>query len=108
MAEYPRLKRAGTASRSIPATEAAKTFGRLVDRVRETQAVYTIERSGRAVAQIGPVSLGVDAASRRCTVADLVAALRTVRRLDKAYTKAVDAGVRAANRPELPADPWAR
>lgn len=109
MAEYPRLKRQPRAAgRSIPATEAAKNFGRLVDRVRETQATYTIERSGSPVAQIGPVDAVGDSTNTGCTVADLVAALRAGGRLDKAYLKEVEAGVRAANRPTVPDDPWAR
>jgi hypothetical protein len=48
----------------VPATEAAKGFGALVDRVRETGAVYQVESRGQLVAQIGP-------ARRRTTLADL-------------------------------------
>jgi len=36
-------------------TEAAKSFGRLVDRVREERATIVIERGGKAVAQITPL-----------------------------------------------------
>ena len=48
----------------VPATEAAKGFGALVDRVRETGAVYQVESRGQVVAQIGP-------ARRRTTLRDL-------------------------------------
>jgi antitoxin (DNA-binding transcriptional repressor) of toxin-antitoxin stability system len=48
----------------VPATEAAKGFGALVDRVRETGAVYQVESRGQVVAQIGP-------ARRRATLGDL-------------------------------------
>ena len=101
MTEYPRPKRR-TAHRSIPATEAAKTFGRLVDRVRETRAIYIVERGGTPVAQIGPI------ANRECTVADLVSTLKARGRLDETYLRQVEAGVRKANKPVIPADPWKR
>lgn len=84
----------------ISATEAAKTFGRLVDRVREERAVYIVERGGVPVAQIAPV------AGPRCTLGDLAALLRTVGRLDEKYLQAVEAGVRTANAPLVPRDPW--
>ena len=103
MVEYPRIRRrTRTSGRSIPATEAAKTFGRLVDRVRETQAVYIVERGGTPVAQIGPV------VNTRCTVADLVAAIKARGTRDKGYLDEIEAGVKAANRPAVPGDPWAR
>lgn len=101
MAEYPRPKRR-TSNRSIPATQAAKTFGRLVDRVRDTRTVYIVERGGTPVAQIGPI------ANLSCTVADLVAVLKTRGRLADAYLKDVEDGVRKANKPAVPVDPWAR
>ena len=103
MAKYTRAGADRTSSeRTIPATEAAKNFGQLVNRVRETSAVYTIERGGVPVAQIGPV------VAFHCTVADLVAALKSGRRLDEKYLRTVEAGVKAANRPAVPRNPWAR
>ena len=103
MVKYTRAG-AGRAStdRTIPATEAAKNFGQLVNRVRETSAVYTIERGGVPVAQIGPV------VGFHSTVAVLVAVLKSDRRLDEEYLRAVEAGVTAANRPTVPRNPWAR
>lgn len=98
-----RSTRKASAGRSISATEAAKNFGQLVDRVREASAVYTIERSGVPVAQIGPVP------RLHCTVADLVAALgSTSHRLSSDHLDAVEAHVKGANRPTVPRDPWAR
>jgi len=85
---------------TISATDAAKTFGRLVDRVREERAVYVIERGGTPVAEIGPV------AAASCTVADLVEVLRTRPPLDKRYLREVEAGVKAWNKPALPRDRW--
>jgi len=89
-------------TRTISATEAAKNFGGLVDRVREAKAVYTIERGGVPVAEIGPV------AANRCTIADLVALLRRLPRVDEGYLKAVEEGIRALNKPTLPRDLWER
>jgi antitoxin (DNA-binding transcriptional repressor) of toxin-antitoxin stability system len=84
----------------ISATEAAKTFGRLVDRVREERAIYIVERGGKPVAQIGPVSEG------RCTLADFVELLRTLGPVDEEYLRAVEAGVRRGNKPAVPRNPW--
>lgn len=86
----------------IPATRAAKTFGQLVDRVRESQAVYVVERAGRAVAQIGPIE------RPPCTVAELVAVLKGRGAPDADFHREVKAGVKAGNKPAVPVDPWAR
>ena len=86
--------------RAISATDAAKQFGRLVDRVREERAVYVIERAGRPVAEIRP------AAAHACTVRDLVAFLRAPHRVDETYFKAVEAGIALVNRPAVPEDRW--
>ena len=103
MAEYTRKRlRPASPERTIPATEAAKNFGQLVNRVREASAVYTIERGGVPVAQIGPVT------AFRCTVADLVATLKADRRMQEEYLKAVEAGVKTANSPTVPQSPWER
>ncbi|MBI4886567.1 MAG: hypothetical protein HY824_05710 [Acidobacteria bacterium] len=85
---------------AISATDAAKTFGGLVDRVREARVTYVIERGGTPVAQIGPV------ASSRCTVRELVDMLRTRERASEEYLRRVEAGVKAANKPAVPRDPW--
>lgn len=39
---------------TIAATEAAKGFGALVDRVRESRQVYEVESRGQVVAEIAP------------------------------------------------------
>lgn len=85
---------------AISATDAAKSFGRLVDRVREEHAVYVIERGGTPVAQIGPVP------TASCTVADFVSLLRTRARLDEGYLREVEAGVKAWNKPSVPRNRW--
>ncbi len=84
----------------VSATDAAKTFGRLVDRVREERTTYIVERGGVPVAQIGPV------ASMRCTLADLAELLRTVGPVGEDYLRAVEAGIRRGNKPAVPRNPW--
>ena len=93
-------RRASRLKPTISATDAAKTFGGLVDRVREERAVYVIERGGTPVAEIGPV------AAAACTVADLVDVLRAQAPLDKAYLREVESGVKAWNKPSVPRDRW--
>jgi antitoxin (DNA-binding transcriptional repressor) of toxin-antitoxin stability system len=94
-------RRRGSRTRpTISATDAAKTFGRLVDRVREEHAVYVIERGGTPVAQIGPVPMA------SCTVADFVALLRARPPLDEGYLREVEAGLKAWNKPSVPRNRW--
>ena len=40
--------------RTVAATEAAKGFGALIDRVRESRQVYQVESRGQVVAEIAP------------------------------------------------------
>lgn len=98
-----RRKKARAASESIAATDAAKNFGGLVDRVREEGATYVIERHGRPVAQIGPVS-----SAEPKTLRNLVDMLRTSPRLDEETLRYIEEGVAASNRPEVPQNPWER
>jgi antitoxin (DNA-binding transcriptional repressor) of toxin-antitoxin stability system len=86
----------------IAATDAAKNFGRLVDRVREERATYIVERGGKPVAQIGPVE------PRHSTLADLAALFQRPSRLPEEYFRAVEAAVRRFNRPHVPKNPWER
>jgi antitoxin (DNA-binding transcriptional repressor) of toxin-antitoxin stability system len=86
----------------VSATEAAKNFGGIVDRVREDAAIYLVERAGTPVAEIRPV------AGRPATVAELVALLRErAHPLDRQFERAVKEGVRTLNRRARPRDPWA-
>src|SRR5262245_16835443 len=86
----------------VSATEAAKNFGRLVDRVREEHTTYIVERGGKPVAHIGP------AAGQSFSMADFKA---LVRRLPSSTSKYLDAVERAAarhNRPRIRRNPWGR
>lgn len=89
-------------SHIVSATTAAKTFGALVDRVRETQAVYVIERGGVPVAEIAPVR------TTRCTLRELAALLASLAPADDAFLKEVEAGIEHFNRSVVPADRWER
>jgi prevent-host-death family protein len=91
------------APESIAATDAAKNFGRLVDRVREEGATYTIERHGRPIARIGPV----ESAEPR-TLRGLAEFLRTAPRLDEEALRYIEEGIAMLNRPEVPNNPWGR
>jgi prevent-host-death family protein len=87
---------------AVSATEAAKNFGRLVDRVREHQVSYLIERSGTPVAQIGPVE------SVPFTMADFKALIGSAPRADADYLRALDAVVARHARPVVRRTPWGR
>jgi len=95
-----RRRRPG-AVRAVSASEAAKNFGALVDRVREEQAVYVVERSGVPVVQVSPIP------RRRATVADLIGVLRAGPSPGEAFLRDVERGVAFLNQPSLPGDPWA-
>ncbi|HTM04411.1 MAG TPA: type II toxin-antitoxin system Phd/YefM family antitoxin [Vicinamibacterales bacterium] len=86
----------------VPATEAAKTFGRLVDRVREERATYVIERGGKPVAQITPLE------RRSFTFGDLKALTAALPRADADYLGALERGLATRNKPKVRANPWAR
>ena len=86
----------------IAATDAAKNFGRLVDRVREERATYTIERAGIPVARIGPLESGIS------TMGHLKAIVATMPRVDATYLRAVEQAVRRHNTPRVRHDPWER
>jgi len=86
----------------VSATEAAKNFGRLVDRVREERATYVVERGGKAVARIAPVERD------SFTMADFKTLMTTSPHVDDEYLKATDHAVAAHNRPRKRKNPWAR
>ena len=89
-------------NRRIPATEAAKNFGRLVDRVRDEHAPYIIERGGKPVAQIIP------AAGQSFTMADFKALVRRFPRSDSEYLDAVERAAARHNRLRVRRNPWER
>jgi antitoxin (DNA-binding transcriptional repressor) of toxin-antitoxin stability system len=86
----------------VSATEAAKSFGSLVDRVREERVSYVIERGGTPVARIGPVE------QLSFTIADLRTWVATAPRVDEEYLRAVEGVVARHNRPRVRRNPWER
>jgi hypothetical protein len=82
--------------RSISATAAAKTFGRLIEHVRTERAEYVVERSGTAAVRIVP------AETARCTAAELIRLFKTRPKADKAYLDAVESGTVVLNKPVIP------
>jgi antitoxin (DNA-binding transcriptional repressor) of toxin-antitoxin stability system len=99
-------KRAGkraAESDSIAATDAAKNFGQLANRVHEGRATYMIERHGRPIAQIGPV-----VETKRATLRDIAEYIRSAPRLDELALRSVEEGVNALNTPAVPQNPWER
>ncbi|MBA3887760.1 MAG: type II toxin-antitoxin system Phd/YefM family antitoxin [Acidobacteria bacterium] len=93
-------RRRGGGQTSVSATDAAKNFGRLVDRVRETQATYVVERAGVPVAQVGP------AEHAAFTMADFKALAADGPRADDEYLTAVSRAIESHNRPRLRKNPW--
>ena len=86
----------------VSATEAAKNFGRLVDRVREERATYGVERGGQPVAQIGP------AERVAFTVADFKALIGTLPAAGDGYPELVERVIARHNRPRVRRNPWDR
>jgi antitoxin (DNA-binding transcriptional repressor) of toxin-antitoxin stability system len=84
--------------RTVPATEAAKTFGALVDRVRESGAIYQVESRGQVVAEIGPPR-------RRFTVGEFRALIARGPRAPAELLDAIEGGRRHARRAPASASP---
>jgi prevent-host-death family protein len=86
----------------VSATQAARNFGQLVDRVREEQATYIVDRGGVPVARISP------AGPAACTLHDLVDLLRNRRPLGEEYGRVVESAVAHHNELRARRNPWAR
>src|SRR5262245_66395959 len=87
-------------ARTITATDAAKNFGRLVNRVCEERVTYTVERGGRPVAQISPIEAPFS------TIRDLKSWIRNPAAVDEEYLKAVEEAVARHNTPRVRRSPW--
>ena len=96
-------KRRGARTESrVTATDAAKNFGRLVDRVREERITYVVERGGKPVARITTVDRAP------FTLADFKALLAALPHADEAYLKATEDAAARRNRPRVRRNPWER
>jgi antitoxin (DNA-binding transcriptional repressor) of toxin-antitoxin stability system len=99
----PRKTTGSRASRArVSATDAAKNFGRLVDRVREERVTYEIERGGKPVAQIAPAD------RPSFTIGDFKALVRALPASDGEYLNIVERASARRNRPRVRRNPWER
>ncbi len=83
----------------VSATEAARTFSDILNRVRYRGEAFVVERGGEPVCRISPV-----AGARSFTAADLLKLLDVAPPPDPAYLDTVEA--LAKNQPQLPGSPW--
>ena len=85
---------------TISATQAARSFSDLVNRVRYRGEEFIVERGGQAVCRIVP------AGPPAFTALELAQLLRSLPRPDDAYFTAVEEAAR--RQPALPKSPWRR
>lgn len=83
----------------LSATEAARTFSDILNRVRYRGEAFIVERGGEPVCRISPV-----AGTRGFTATDLLRLLDIAPTPDPAYLDTVEA--LAKNQPQLPCPPW--
>ena len=88
------------AARRLSATEAARGFSEILNRVRYRGERFIIERGGVAIGELRP------AAPVRFTGADLLALLRSLPTVDEEFFDDVEEAAR--NQPGLPDLPWER
>lgn len=84
----------------ISATDAARRFSDLLNRVYYRGEEFVIERGGQPVCRIVPARPG------RFTLADLVGRLASIPKPDKSYWDAVEKASR--NQPPAPKSVWPR
>jgi len=98
-----RQARPGLASKrtsTISATQAARTFANLLNRIRDGGEAFVIERSGEPICEMSPVK------PPRFTGADLFALLRSLPKPDAGFWDAVEQGAR--QQPAVPDSLWER
>lgn len=88
------------AARRVSATEAARNFSELMNRIRYRGETFVVTRGGDPICELRPV------AATRFTGADLVTLVRSLPEVDGEYLDAVEEAVRS--QPALPDSPWAR
>jgi antitoxin (DNA-binding transcriptional repressor) of toxin-antitoxin stability system len=85
----------------VSATEAARTFSDLLNRIRYRGEEFVVERAGEPVCRMTPVG-----ASGRMTLKELAQRLRDLPGADSAFAAAVRRGIRSQGR--LPRASWER
>jgi prevent-host-death family protein len=84
----------------ISATEAARNFSDVLNRVRYRGEVFVVERGAEPMCRITPAS------APRCTVSDFVRMLQAIPRPDDGYLDIVES--LAHHQPPLPKSRWPR
>ena len=85
----------------VSATQAARTFSSLVNRVRYHGEAFVVERGGEVVCRVVPAVAPVQR-----TVADLVRLLRAAPRPDERFAEDLEKITR--KQPVMPRAPWQR
>ena len=86
------------AVRKVSATEAARNFSELLNRIRYRGESFIVMRGGQPICELRP------AAPTLFTGADLVTLLRSLPEVDEDYLSAVEETARS--QPLLPESPW--
>lgn len=86
--------------RRVSATDAARNFSELLNRVKYRGESFIIERSGEPIGELRP------AAPTKFTGADLATLLRSLPPVDEEYLDVVEALTRSTS--TLPDSPWER
>ena len=89
-----------SAARRVSATDAARSFSDLLNRVQYRGETIVVERNGAAVCEIAP------AKPFACTLSELATLLRSAPRPDSAYADVIEGITR--NQPVVGPSPWAR
>lgn len=95
-----KMARASVRGRTVTATEAARSFSSLLDRVEHRGEAFVVERGGGAVCEIRPVG------PANFRLSDLAAFLSTAPKPDAAYWKLVERLAR--DQPGIASSPWGR
>jgi antitoxin (DNA-binding transcriptional repressor) of toxin-antitoxin stability system len=82
----------------MSATEAARNFSEILNRVLYRGETFLIERGGEPICEVRP------AGPRRFTGRDLVALVKSLPPVDEDYLSAVEEFTRS--QPRLPESPW--
>ena len=85
----------------ITATEAARKFSEILNRVAYKGETFVVERSGRTICEISPIAQG-----KRFTAADFAEMINSAPRPDDQYFDDVEEIIR--NRQPIAPSPWQR
>ena len=85
----------------VSATEAARTFSDLLNRIRYRGEEFVVERAGEPICRMTPAS-----SPRRMTLRELASLLQSIPRTDPGFASDVRRAARSQGR--LPRSPWGR